>query len=83
MAAKLAPGKSISRELQLRIFDAPVIVTMSTEGITLAAKRHKPINITWGMLVDASATPSNAPAKYNQQPFQYVVDCISRSKKRA
>ena len=75
MAAKLAFDKSISREMQLRILTEPVVVTMNNDGITVAAKRHKGVTITWGELLDHCRTPDNVPAKFHQQAFQYLVSC--------
>jgi hypothetical protein len=78
LAAKLENGKSITREISLRILGAPVLVTMSNEGITIAAKRHKGVNITWGELIDASQTPPNVPAKFYKQGFRYLESCLKK-----
>ena len=75
MAAKLASDKHVSRELQLRILDKPVVVTMSVEGITVAAKRHKGVNITWGEIIDHASTPHNVPAKFYSRGLAYLLDC--------
>ena len=78
MASKLAPGKTIKREIQLRILRDPIVVTLSTEGITIAAKRHKGINLTWGELIDAAKTPPNVPAKFYGEGFQYLLSCMGQ-----
>jgi hypothetical protein len=77
MAAKLALGKSIKREIQLRILPKPVVVELSCEGITVAAKRHKPVNITWGEIIERSCTPPNVPAKFYKQGLKYLESCMT------
>lgn len=79
MVAKLAPNKPIKRELQLRILTMPLLVTLSTEGITVGAKRHKPLNITWSEIIDRSTTPDNVPAKLYKQGFKYLISCMEKS----
>lgn len=67
MAAKLDFDKSITREMQLRIFPKPVNVTLDHEGITLSVKGcRKHVTIDWATLVDHAKTPQDVPAKFYQ-----------------
>ena len=78
MAAKLAADKSIKREIQLRIFPKPVIVTVNVDGVTIGTPRHKPLFITWGELVTQSSTPPNVPAKFYKKGFEYLSDLMKK-----
>ena len=73
MAAKLATDKSITREMQFRFLPAPVNVTMSAEGIDIAAKGcRQHITIDWQTLVDKCKTGNAVPAKFFNQGLELL-----------
>jgi hypothetical protein len=73
MSIKLEPGKKIVREIVLRVANIPIIVTITSEGITIAAKRsRKPLTIEWGRIVDNSMLPDNISAKFYGQPLIFL-----------
>jgi hypothetical protein len=74
MAAKLAFDKSITREMQLRIFPKPVNITLDHEGVTLAVKGcKKKITIDWLTLVGHASTPQDVPAKFYQRAELFLL----------
>jgi hypothetical protein len=73
MAAKLPPDKTITREMQFRFLPAPVNVTLSAEGVTIAAKGcRQHITIDWQTLVDKCRTTSEVPAKFYNQGLELL-----------
>ena len=65
MAAKLATDKTITREMQFRFLPAPVNVTLSADGVAIAAKGcRQHISIDWQTLVDRCKTENSVPAKF-------------------
>ena len=65
MSSRLAPDKSITREMQFRFLPAPVNVTLSAEGVTIAAKGcRQHITLDWQTLVDKCKTMNTVPAKF-------------------
>ena len=80
MAAKLATDKAITREMQFRFLPAPVNVTLSADGVTIASKGcRQHISIDWQTLVDKCKTGNSVPAKFYNQGLELLQHQMRRT----
>ena len=74
MATRLQGDKKLRRELIIPGISAPVIVTISSEGLTFKAKSARlGVACDWPRAISACQTPCNCHPRYFGQPFEYLI----------
>jgi hypothetical protein len=83
MPAKLNGEKKLRREISLRILEGPIIVTLTADGLSFAAKGSRtPLYLSWTDAVLHSKLPESVPAKFYDRPLQFLTQQIQKSQRR-
>jgi hypothetical protein len=81
MATQLKEGQQIKREIRVHGVEAPVIVTISQEGITFALKGSRtPLSQNWVQIVQATNTPGNVPSFLAGKPYELLQHQANKKK---
>ena len=84
MATRLEGDKKLRRELIIPGISVPVIVTMSSEGLTFKAKGARlGVACDWPRSISACLTPFNCHPRFFGHPFEYLIYQSSKAKQKS
>jgi hypothetical protein len=69
----------LRREIRVYGVDMPVVLTLTSEGISFKVRGSKiGVSAPWTAVVNVCNTPDNAPGKLHGQPLAFLQDTARR-----
>ncbi len=82
MATKLMPEQKLQREFSIPGVESPVIVTLSTEGISMRVPGTKlGVSQSWDKILSVMETPPNVPSYLMGFPAKFLQHQVEKKSK--
>lgn len=82
MAAKLKPGSTVRREVLVRGFEVPLVITVTPETLRITLKGSRVgLEQEWPEVIRRMPTPNNIPASFFQRPYELLQNLVQKRKK--
>jgi len=83
LSTLLKEGQTLKREIRVHGVEAPVVVTISEEGIMAQVKGSRiPVQQNWVQLITAMNTPGNVPSFMAGKPYEFLQHQATKRNRR-